>query len=412
MERAGVSVAARTAAEDEEDDHLETFDLEEEDGGPMVACELEAAKALAGLAGFSALHGGAVTSGELERRLVTEAAGTSTSHSQDQDQIIAGRQFWHYASPRITSPEKTDKIVENIPCQLRRTNCQSNSASKSRPKLTQAEKEARKIRRVLANRESARQTIRRRQAMYVDLTRKAADVLEENENLKKLAKIKEAEERDAQEEPNTSQAEKSTSTPIYPPSIFPCFWPSILPSSDVFKFQCASHSNNNISSSQGTPLFLYPVPWLFPFFGHSNTLHSYYGTKEGENAHQCNTCSCSETPVHEDNSQLSTNRNMGAEASNSKKSMDVGGVRGPGLTFPSDSGDENTARHPNGTIFVPGLFSRVRESPGPSRNCDVDDTCDVNVVSPHERMRHGLSQKNQEAIVSRHYKNRRIFSLQ
>ncbi|KAK6147166.1 hypothetical protein DH2020_018078 [Rehmannia glutinosa] len=370
MERAGVSVGARTAAEEGEDDRLATCELEEEDGGPMVACELEAAKALAGLARFSALHGGAVTSGELERRLVTEAAGTSTSHSQDQDQIIAGRQFWHYASPRITSPEKTDKIVENIPSQLRRTNCQSNSASKSRPKLTQAEKEARKIRRVLANRESARQTIRRRQAMYVDLTRKAADVLEENENLKKLAKIKEAEERDAQEEPNTSQAEKSTSTPIYPPSIFPCFWPSILPSSDVF----------------------------------NNTLHSYYGTKEGENAHQCNTCSCSETPVHEDNSQLSTNRNMGAEASNSKKSMDVGGVRGPGLTFPSDSGDENTARHPNGTIFVPGLFSRVRESPGPSRNCDVDDTCDVNVVSPHERMRHGLSQKNQEAIVSRHYK--------
>ncbi|KAK6139901.1 hypothetical protein DH2020_026346 [Rehmannia glutinosa] len=187
MERAGVSVAARTAAED---DHLETFDLEEEDGGPMVACELEAAKALAGLAGFSALHGGAVTSGELERRLVTEAAGTSTCHSQDQDQIIAGRQFWDYASPRITSLEKTHKIVENIPSQLHRTNCQSNSASKSRPKLTQAEKEARKIRRVLGNRESARQTIRRRQAMYVDLTRKAADVLEENENLKKVCEFR------------------------------------------------------------------------------------------------------------------------------------------------------------------------------------------------------------------------------
>lgn len=45
--------------------------------------------------------------------------------------------------------------------------------------------EARKIRRVLANRESARQTIRRRQAIFEELTRKAVDLAWENENLKK-----------------------------------------------------------------------------------------------------------------------------------------------------------------------------------------------------------------------------------
>ncbi|GFZ16866.1 Basic-leucine zipper (bZIP) transcription factor family protein [Actinidia rufa] len=46
------------------------------------------------------------------------------------------------------------------------------------------EKEARRIRRVLANRESARQTIHRRKALYEELPRKAANLTEENENLK------------------------------------------------------------------------------------------------------------------------------------------------------------------------------------------------------------------------------------
>ncbi|KAI3471963.1 hypothetical protein Pfo_028651 [Paulownia fortunei] len=174
----------------------------------------------------------------VERQLVTEAAVTSTRHSQDQPIV---QQFCDYASTTITSPEKTEKIVDNIPSQLCSTSCQSNSVSKLRPKLTEAEKEARKLRRVLANRESARQTIRRRQAMYLELTRKAADVLEENEKLKKekvlaveeynslkggneflkaqLAKLKKAEPAEMQDEPKTSQAEIScsatTSTPIF-----------------------------------------------------------------------------------------------------------------------------------------------------------------------------------------------------
>ncbi|CAI9263286.1 unnamed protein product [Lactuca saligna] len=51
--------------------------------------------------------------------------------------------------------------------------------------LTEAEKEACKIRRVLANRESARKTIRRRQAIYEELARKAGDLAWENKNLKR-----------------------------------------------------------------------------------------------------------------------------------------------------------------------------------------------------------------------------------
>ncbi|RLM57820.1 actin cytoskeleton-regulatory complex protein pan1-like [Panicum miliaceum] len=51
--------------------------------------------------------------------------------------------------------------------------------------LTEAEKEAKRLRRVLANRESARQTILRRQAIRDELARKVADLSSQNENMKK-----------------------------------------------------------------------------------------------------------------------------------------------------------------------------------------------------------------------------------
>ncbi|KAK4757429.1 hypothetical protein SAY87_018730 [Trapa incisa] len=57
--------------------------------------------------------------------------------------------------------------------------------SRSRGNLSEAEKEAKRLRRVFANRESARRTIRRRQAFRKDLTRKAFELTEENEILKK-----------------------------------------------------------------------------------------------------------------------------------------------------------------------------------------------------------------------------------
>ncbi|EEC67695.1 hypothetical protein OsI_35163 [Oryza sativa Indica Group] len=51
--------------------------------------------------------------------------------------------------------------------------------------LTEAEKEAKRLRRVLANRESARQTILRRQAIRDELARKVADLSSQNETMKK-----------------------------------------------------------------------------------------------------------------------------------------------------------------------------------------------------------------------------------
>ncbi|KAG0520098.1 hypothetical protein BDA96_08G044200 [Sorghum bicolor] len=51
--------------------------------------------------------------------------------------------------------------------------------------LTEAEKEEKRLRRVLANRESARQTILRRQAIRDELARKVADLSSQNETMKK-----------------------------------------------------------------------------------------------------------------------------------------------------------------------------------------------------------------------------------
>ncbi|KAJ0027965.1 hypothetical protein Pint_35928 [Pistacia integerrima] len=106
----------------------------------------------------------------------------------------------------IIKPIKAEQDAESISmCATRYT---SVGGGRSRQNLTEAEKEARRIRRILANRESARQTIRRRQgcqcdpiwafstvvevqvlvmdlALCEELTRKAADLARENESLKR-----------------------------------------------------------------------------------------------------------------------------------------------------------------------------------------------------------------------------------
>ncbi|KAK3118430.1 hypothetical protein QOZ80_9BG0698930 [Eleusine coracana subsp. coracana] len=61
----------------------------------------------------------------------------------------------------------------------------SGYGPRPRHMLTEAEKEAKRLRRVLANRESARQTILRRQAIRDELARKVADLSSQNESMKK-----------------------------------------------------------------------------------------------------------------------------------------------------------------------------------------------------------------------------------
>ncbi|GAB2227089.1 hypothetical protein Drorol1_Dr00008893 [Drosera rotundifolia] len=55
--------------------------------------------------------------------------------------------------------------------------------------MTKEEKEEQRLRRIMANRESARETIRRRRAHSEELARKAADLASENEELKRVKDV-------------------------------------------------------------------------------------------------------------------------------------------------------------------------------------------------------------------------------
>ncbi|KAL0410077.1 UNVERIFIED_CONTAM: hypothetical protein Slati_3597400 [Sesamum latifolium] len=294
-------------------------------------------------------------------------------------------------------------------------------------------------------------------AMYLELTRKAADMLEVNENLKKkkllkltlffggdqwvlsekkkelaveeynllkgkneflkaqLAKIKQAESGEKQEEPKASLPEKScpaaTSTPTFfhnQPPVVPFFWPSILPSSDLVQFHCASGSNimssqqfaiphrdipcphqgqensTGLNSRQGTPFIVLPVPWLLPCLNHSSMLHPNCCINDKQNTQPRSSSSCSETRLHEDKNQSSSSYKPRAEARNSTK---AGSAHGAGFNMPTDGGGQCTACHPRGAVSVPELFSSVR---------------------PQES--HGTRQKNREPIIGLHKKPENMFA--
>lgn len=212
---------------------------------------------------------------------------------------------------------------------------------------------------------------------------------------------------ETEEERNSPEAERSgsatASTRVFlhnQPSMVPCFWPSIIPSSDVFPFQCASHPHNT-SSSQflmkpgdiqeysigNPPLFVVPVPWLLPLLTHSSS--------GGTHGHHCGKCSCSsEANPSDDNSRHI--QNTRAEAYNHMETMGADSD-GRGGT----SGVQSSVRQPPSTIVVPGLFSpvRPRETVERPRSWQVDDSADLRLVSALESMRHGLLRTNQEPIV-------------
>ncbi|XP_010654058.1 uncharacterized protein LOC100257875 isoform X3 [Vitis vinifera] len=201
----------------------------------------------------------------------------------------------------LTKTETDDEFAKPSP--MCTTTYAPHHSGKLRQNLTEAEKEARRLRRVLANRESARQTIRRRQALCGELSRKAADLSLENETLKRekelamkefqslenknkhlkaqVAKIIKPEE---EKTPESISSHEMTSIPpssncpllLYnQPSFTPFLW-----SSPERRFQnaFASHAvpdereNPNIDAYR-TPLYILPCPWFFPLPNHGNGLH-------------------------------------------------------------------------------------------------------------------------------------------
>lgn len=192
-----------------------------------------------------------------------------------------------------------------------RCNNRPSGCGRSRQNLSEAEREERRIRRILANRESARQTIRRRQAMCEELSKKAADLAYENENLRRekdwalkefesletinkhlKEQVAKSVQPETKESPKPSQVEMSTSstTPFYfynqnPYQLF-C-WPHVTHPSNpmvsphesqngftapftttggVSAKAMTSQENGNPGDDNGqkTHFYVVPCPWFLP----------------------------------------------------------------------------------------------------------------------------------------------------
>ncbi|XP_045795972.1 uncharacterized protein LOC123890407 isoform X2 [Trifolium pratense] len=270
--------------------------------------EIEAAETLAYLA-------------RLAMRQTTHSPDSLIPHSDPpqhlQGQAVSGQQLdGKIYSTTSVETERTQEsdCLRNMKVEQNADLPKTTHCNKSRRNLTEEEKEARRIRRVLANRESARQTIRRRQALTEELNRKAATLVMENENLKrKELALKEYQSLETTNKLLKAQVTKSINTkmekapveqelsvaeaapmhgnsPWFIYNHFPVrqlFWPAIFQSSKQVQLQhtpfnsiaipshvyvsCPAesespHKQNNLVNDNQTqnPLYMFPCPWLYP----------------------------------------------------------------------------------------------------------------------------------------------------
>ncbi|XP_073014010.1 uncharacterized protein [Typha latifolia] len=164
--------------------------------------------------------------------------------------------------------EESSKAQLNLELGKVGVNCYS---MKQNP--TEGEKEAKRLRRVLANRESARQTIRRRQTIREELTRKVADLSSENENMKLMANTKKT-CSNTRLECTAPPVETPSSSTMYPvtlygaPPLMPYVWrswPTCQP--------CGGEQGN---ATVGGPFCLPPCAWFYPLLqdGSSSREHN------------------------------------------------------------------------------------------------------------------------------------------
>ncbi|KAL4371581.1 hypothetical protein HN51_016059 [Arachis hypogaea] len=288
----------------------------------LIKTEIEAAETLADLANLAMREATASRSTHAPHFTRHSHSDLSSSAPLPGGEAIAGQQL-DERSVACNSEQREGRQddcarhmkMEQDADSLKTTSYSAVRCSKSRRNLTEEEKEARRIRRILANRESARQTIRRRQALCEDLTRKASNLVLENENLKKekdlalkeyqslettnkhlkaqIAKTINSEVAKAPVEQESSMAEVtnlSGNAPWFVCNHFPVtqlFWPPIIQSSNPVQVQhppfssipvpptvslpCSSetgsfHKQNNLANDNRTqnPLYMVQCPWLFP----------------------------------------------------------------------------------------------------------------------------------------------------
>ncbi|CAN8292413.1 unnamed protein product [Cochlearia groenlandica] len=234
---------------------------------------------------------------------------------EEEEVILITKEVTKVAVKTEVEDETTPKpnLVSTMKCRS------SSGCGRSRQNLSEAEREERRIRRILANRESARQTIRRRQAMCEELSKKAADLTYENENLRRekdwalkefesletinkhlkeqVSKSEKPYTKEPEELPKQPQVEMATSsTPLYfynqnPYQLF-C-WPHVTQSSNqvispletrngfttpftssegASAKTMTSQENENFADDNGqrTHFYVVPCPWFLPPTNQSN----------------------------------------------------------------------------------------------------------------------------------------------
>ncbi|XP_031383592.1 uncharacterized protein LOC116197558 isoform X3 [Punica granatum] len=344
----------------------------------MVKIEMEAAEALADLAHLAA---GGTESGSRSRNRSRSSSGgkvAGRARKRVKTESSLSHSGLNLVDLSLSRPDLAqDSAVLSLPQHEKsRDNSMSNRAKseqqaqpsnqsrvsttghvflgggRSRQNLSEAEKEAKRLRRVLANRESARRTIRRRQALCEELTRKAAELTEENEKLIKgkeaaLRELQMLETRNKQLKAKMAKAVKcevvGTTSEIMPASgempasslnflmllhnnpLAPVVWPPIfqspstgqahqvpptlpfIPANVTTEASFKPHPPHergplNISGPR-TPVYILPCPWFFPF---PNQVHHF------ESSH-CPKSDRGDKPVDDQHGATSTRTAVSSE---------------------------------------------------------------------------------------------------
>ncbi|CAL4995452.1 unnamed protein product [Urochloa decumbens] len=160
--------------------------------GVTVDVELDAAMALADMAGVGPDQQPAPAPPAAHHRpsAAQAAAPPLTTTVEDEEELASTRLSLELGKVGIqsASPCSSSSSAGHPPPHAAMPAAPAAATGygpRPRHTLTEAEKEAKRLRRVLANRESARQTILRRQAIRDELARKVADLSSQNENMKK-----------------------------------------------------------------------------------------------------------------------------------------------------------------------------------------------------------------------------------
>ncbi|EXC26927.1 Transcription factor HBP-1a [Morus notabilis] len=397
--------------------------------------EIEAAEALADLAHYAMREGSAADSGGdwTRRRKRVKSQSTPPAESVTlcsdlpQDRIKSPEQSAEACRNVIAEPSKAhDRSEKNLKVK-KETELPKPSLigstepgysllgiGKSRRSLTEAEKEARRIRRILANRESARQTIRRRQALCEELIKKAADLASENESLKtememalkeyrmlettnkqlkdRMAKVVKADV----EEILGSQCVQITPTAASPlflynhPPFTPLFWspvaqsPNSVQTSHIAQNAIVMPSNiplpaegrhdsceqENLRNTNGpeTPLYIFPCPWFFPHLDPGTLLQSqssiFQKNKQDETStNNQQSPTSSRTPPHWENQHSHMHTKVKTEPSGSLEARTNNDLNEHLAEVAQDGGDQQTGSHLKGSFSKEALVTPLLIKP-------------------------------------------------